>query len=61
MGTSNPTDKSTCNLLRGPRGFKSAVIVGVISAHEPPSTAEEIDMYITLYTYGSLHGRRGDP
>ena len=37
MGTYNPTSLSTGNLLRGLRGFIRTVIIGVISAHEPPS------------------------
>ena len=37
MGTYNSTYKSAYSLLRGLRGVISAVIIGVISAHEPPS------------------------
>ena len=37
MGTYNPTSKSTYNLLGGLRGLISTVVIGVISAHEPPS------------------------
>ena len=37
MRTYNSACKSTYNLLRGLGGFISTVIIGVISAHEPPS------------------------
>ena len=34
-----PMYMSSCNLLRGFRGLISTVIMGGISAHEPPNTA----------------------
>ena len=37
MGTYNHKSTSTYSLLRGLRGLRSTVIIGVISTPEPPS------------------------
>ena len=38
MGTYNPNYRYSSNLLRGLKGLISAVIIGVTSTHEPPSS-----------------------
>ena len=40
MGTSNPNYTATYDLLRGSWGLISAVLLGFICAHEPPSRRE---------------------